>query len=1004
MQHIRQLAISARVALMLVLLLQGAFCFADDTEIFLSRGKADIKPNVFFILDDSLSMQWCWNKDGVYPDSKSKRNRCPDGTFTSRWDELQKTLNNVLPKMQDVNFGMMWMDYRRSGIPVDAIDKVRDQALASINKRPKPDLLWTPIDGSLYKAARYFNGFPAKQYRDHYFKGHSGKEALRLGKDFPSPITDACQPNYIVLVTDGDAWYDDIYPDIRELIGRKRDNWPKQNYPCVEQPGASSKNAERCVPELAEWLHTHDQMPNLEGDQTVTTHVISLAPDLNAPGATKDADNIEKIVKRRQFLNNVTDAGGGNYYEANNGEELSKQFNDIIEKAAKVENATFVNPSAAPTSSKRTTDQVYYALFQPGGSDRWAGNLKRYRFAAKAVTKNGKTSKEAVIYDVNDNPAIDADGAFKANAQSFWSKGADGGNITLGGAAWKLPEPAKRRLFVETEGRLGELAISNSAITNDLLGAVDNNERVALLNYIRGLDDDGLNERSKELGDFLHSAAVPFNYGSAESDQVVIIGSNEGFVHLFNRKTGVEEFAFMPGELLKNIKPIKANEPSTANKPHPYGVDNSVTVWLDDSNQNGQFDAGEHFYAYVTLRRGGQGIYALDITKRGQPKLLWQIDEKNKKAKGFARLGQSWSQPVKSKIKIGNNPKPTDVLIFAGGYDPTEDNLNGANDAYRSDSALGNAIYIVDAKTGNALWSASQSGAVLNLPDMQYSIPSSVKVVDIDNDGLADQMFVGDTGGQVWRLFIHNGESRNNLVTASGRRSNAPFAQLGKNNPKNARRFYQEPDVALDRGNNRLLVNIGSGYRAHPLNSNVDDRFYSLHADITRSPDLPLTESDLHQATRSFDHFDQEKAIKAINTAKGWYLPLEIGRGEKVLSTASSAGGDVFFATYVPANNRIGCQVMLGSNYVYRLSLSSASPPVEIINPPANGIAGKATVTYQPPFQKSDVVGIISGGGIFSDEKNRGTFMCFGDTCSELNISPCENPRGCKTYWIDLQN
>jgi len=999
MQHIRQLAVSTRAALMLVLLLQGAFCFADDTEIFLSRGKSDVKPNVFFILDDSLSMQWCWDKDGVYPDPNLKLNQCPNGTFNSRFDELKEMLNRLLPKMQDVNFGMMWMDYRHSGIPVDAIDKVRDQALALINTRSKPDLLWTPIDSSLYKAARYFNGFPAKQYPDHYFKGHSGIEALRLGKDFPSPITDACQPNHIVLVTDGDAWYDDIYADIRELIGRKRDNWPKENYPCVEQPGASSVNAERCIPELAEWLHTQDQMPNLEGEQTVTTHVISLVPDLNATGGNHQPDNINKIAKRGKFLKNITNSGGGNYYEANNGEDLFNQFNNILEKTAKVENATFVNPSAASTNSKRTTDQVYYALFQPGGSDRWSGNLKRYRFAAKVVTKNGKASKEAVIYDINGNQAIDAGGTFKADAQSFWSEGADGANITLGGAAWKLPKPAKRHLFVETEGHLGELAISNSAITNKLLDADNNNERVALLNYIRGFDDEGLNERNKQLGDFLHSAAVPFNYGSAESDQVVIIGSNEGFVHLFNRKTGVEEFAFMPGALLKNIKPIKANASSSDNKPHLYGVDNSVTVWLDDSHQNDQ-----HFYAYVTLRRGGQGIYALDITKRGQPKLLWQIDEKNKKAKGFARLGQSWSQPVKSKIKIGNNTKPTDVLIFAAGYDPTEDHFNGASDAYRSDTALGNAIYIADAKTGKYIWSASKSGAVLNLPDMKYSIPSSVKVIDINNDGLADQLFVGDTGGQVWRLFIHNGESANNLVTASGPFSNTPFAQLGENNPKNARRFYQEPDVALDRGNNRLLVNIGSGYRAHPLNTHVDDRFYSLHADLTSSPNFPLTESDLHQATRSFDHFDKEKTIKAINTAQGWYLPLEIGKGEKVLSTASSAAGDVFFATYVPASNRIGCQVMLGSNYVYRLNLSSASPSLETVNPAAKGIAGSVKVSYPPLFQKSNVVGIISGGGVFTDEKNKATFVCLGDTCGAINISPCENPRGCKTYWIDLQN
>jgi len=50
MQPSKLFTASARVTLTLVLLLQGALSFADDTEIFLSRGKSDVKPNVFFIL------------------------------------------------------------------------------------------------------------------------------------------------------------------------------------------------------------------------------------------------------------------------------------------------------------------------------------------------------------------------------------------------------------------------------------------------------------------------------------------------------------------------------------------------------------------------------------------------------------------------------------------------------------------------------------------------------------------------------------------------------------------------------------------------------------------------------------------------------------------------------------------------------------------------------------------------------------------------------------------
>jgi len=756
----------------------------------------------------------------------------------------------------------------------------------------------------------------------------------------------------------------------------------------VEQPGARSRLAERCVPELAEWLHNQDQMPDpLVGNQTVTVHAIGFA--------FKASTNKLRLRKRKEFLQNVVNAGGGDYYEADNGKELLTHFNTIFEQAAKVDNATFVNPSAVPTNSQNSTDQIYYALFQPSGSDRWSGNLKRYRFDAKDVIKFGRPDKEAVIYDANGNEALDSDGAFKSDSRSFWSDAPDGLIVNQGGAAWQLPKPAERHLFVNLHefGGLSELSSSNPNISKGLLGAANASERKELLNYIRGLTDDGSGERAKTLGDFLHSAPVPFNYGDSEEDQVIIIGSNEGFVHLFNRKSGKEEWAFMPGELLKNIKKIKANKPSTKDKPHPYGVDNTVTIWQEFSDDKKSI---KHIYAYITLRRGGRDIYALDITERDHPKLLWQI----KGGEGdFKRLGQTWSQPVKGKIKIDNTP--TDVLIFAGGYDATEDNFNDAHDGYRNNEALGNAIYIVDAITGTTLWSASKNQGNLRLPDMMYSIPAPVTAVDIDNDGLSDQLFVGDTGGQVWRFFIEQGKSGNRLIKASGADGNQPFAQLGENNPKNARRFYHQTDVARDDDSTKLFINIGSGYRAHPLNTQAENRFYSLRADLTGSPLAPLTESNLHQATRNFDNFNEEQTIKAIDSKQGWYLPLTIGQGEKVLSTPLSANGDVYFATYVPTNSRIGCQITVGTNYVYRLSLSSAAPPpLPLLDQQPAGIASAVQVR-QPMAVKSKTVGIVSGGAI---ERAKGkSWVNMGGNRFKLKSSPCKNKTGCKTYWMDIK-
>jgi len=380
--------------------------------------------------------------------------------------------------------------------------------------------------------------------------------------------------------------------------------------------------------------------------------------------------------------------------------------------------------------------------------------------------------------------------------------------------------------------------------------------------------------------------------------------------------------------------------------------------------------------------------------------LLWK---KSKADKGFERLGQTWSQPVKSKIKIASETK--DVLIFAGGYDLSEDDFNEKNSAYRDDNneAQGNAIYMVDAEKGDLLWSASKNGSNLNLPDMNYSIPATVSVIDIDRDGLADQLVVGDTGGQVWRLFIHNGKTANTLVSASGFSGNEPFAKLGEDNPQNARRFYHEADVERENsGNGRLMINIGSGYRAHPLNKNINDRFYSLRANLlTNDIKEPLREKDLHQATRVFDSdYDENKVIKTIEGGAGWYLALNAAPGEKMLSTAWMNGRYIEFNTYVPALNSdiIGCQVKPGKNHTYRLNSRSAAPPVERIEKSTvKGVAD--TIIYKAFYRENNFSGILSSGTSASADGQRyrinGMFI-------EQEGSPCLNPKGCKTYWIDL--
>jgi type IV pilus assembly protein PilY1 len=276
------------------------------------------------------------------------------------------------------------------------------------------------------------------------------------------------------------------------------------------------------------------------------------------------------------------------------------------------------------------------------------------------------------------------------------------------------------------------------------------------------------------------------------------------------------------------------------------------------------------------------------------------------------------------------------VLIVGGGYDPSQDNVD-----YNTDD-IGNRIYILDALTGSVLWSAgpSGSGANLQLSSMVNSFPADVRGLDMDNDGLADRMYAGDTGGRVWRFDITNGNTAGTLVTGG------VFASLGTgqgvtpadatgSSPTDARRFYYAPDLAMLKSNGQTFVNvaIGSGYRGHPLDTSIHERFYSLR--------------DYHFAAKTQTEFDSfvpitNEALVDVTTnltptipadSPGWRMDLRLPswQGEKVLAEARTFQSTILFTSYlpkagasVPGSN--SCIARQGANRLYAVNAVDGSP------------------------------------------------------------------------------
>ena len=163
--------------------------------------------------------------------------------------------------------------------------------------------------------------------------------------------------------------------------------------------------------------------------------------------------------------------------------------------------------------------------------------------------------------------------------------------------------------------------------------------------------------RPDVFADPLHSKPLVINYGTSIR---VVIGTNAGVLHMFEDKgeTVDENWAFMPKEFFKNIRPLRENY-STAEK--IYGIDGSITSHIQDKNGDGIINGTDKVWIFFGLRRGGTSYYALDISDPSAPSKLWHIDNETT---GFSELGQSWSQTKVAYSKLNISGDVASPVLF----------------------------------------------------------------------------------------------------------------------------------------------------------------------------------------------------------------------------------------------------------------------------------------------------------------------------------------------------
>ncbi|MGH8562941.1 MAG: pilus assembly protein [Gammaproteobacteria bacterium] len=875
---------------------------------------------------------------------------------------MKDVVKSVVDSNTNINIGLMRYDTKTtystppSGnkggpvvFPVSNIDApgVRDNFKSQVDGLTASG--WTPLSETLYEANLYLAGQGVV-----YGKAPNDISSVPGCLDpsdstrYKSPMEFECQKNFIVYLTDGEPTYDgDADSNIGSLLSGA--TLPSGDSTCAH--GTSEDPQDNCLDELAEYLHEKDLRSDLNGKQNAVSYMIGFTLDF-------------------PLLSEAATKGGGRYFTANTAQELSSAFTQIVTEIRKISD-TFTAPAVSVNAFNRLfhRDELYFAVFRPDADIRWPGNLKRY--------KVGVYGGEFAILDKNNNPAVDPNtGFFSDTSTSVWTDSAedipDGGEPEKGGAAGELRDPTNRKLYTYTgdyttasvkdlSDPVNKLDDSNTNLTNAMLGSPP--DRTKLIQWGRGMDVDDedadgvTSEPRRDMGDPLHSNPVLVTYGGTDEapDITVYVTTNDGYLHAINAGNdpgpatepngGKEIFAFVPQEMLGRLQSLK-DDPPIPGAGRDYGLDGPMTAWVkenpDDEDAEIEPGEGDRVILYFGQRRGGRNYYALDVTNRDAPELLWRIQGG---AGGFEELAETWSAPKRTRVQLGaTEASQKDVLIFGGGFDPDQE----TSTAPGADSQ-GRAIYMVDALTGDLLWwtgyddvAPSSPSPDLALNTMTNSIPANVRVIDLDRDGLADRMYAADMGGRLWRFDINNGAAVGQPLV-----SGALMAEFQKTTASDVpsteavnRRFFNEPDAALIVPPGKpsfMSISIGSGNRSHPLNKVTQDRFYMvrdpnpLAKPAAYPSQWPLQEDDMYDVTSMIDFSSTQQT--ELESSQGWMIRMvDAGTGsfvgEKALTEAVTFNGVVLFATFTPVATAStnACSPSQGTGRVYAVNVLNGNP------------------------------------------------------------------------------
>lgn len=584
-----------------------------------------------------------------------------------------------------------------------------------------------------------------------------------------------CRKNYAIVLSDGFPSTDDNWGLIGDITGDPHlpfEDWDGDGF--TADPYQYASPPPNYYDDVAEWMYNHSWLDKTEVADpaqsyvNVSTHHVSFG-------------------FQNPLMENAAAQSGGMFITAYNEGQLNAAFYALALSISEAVSFTAPVVSVDEANKIQHGDDLYMGQFLPMDSQYWPGNLKKYKLG------DGSDERPDIwqIYDGSNNEATDLYGRFLDNRDGFWGDENDdndldefgGPDIREDGVGEVLTERVEanftsgsytdRNIKTVIGGSLVDFNRDNVDPDHLGLDSSDTLTRDKVINWIYGYTFDAdpttgdpIATRDWALGAIVHSRPTVVDYYDA-SDHAIItkryitVCANDGMLHVFDDTDGSEVFAFIPPDVLTRLPQLETEFDLTL-------VDGSTKLFRRDAQPK---------YLFFGMRRGGYSYWKLDITDSNPN--TWTVSQFTD-----SELGQSWSDLEIVKIRTGASTY-TDVAIFSGGYDPTEDNYpepfndldnngtpyasNGNLDAneWKSSVAtqdinnngqydianpgtdsMGRALYVVDVDTLSTLFSVrydetTNSPSTLGTyssttqqtrTDMKFCFPATPTVAPISQD------------------------------------------------------------------------------------------------------------------------------------------------------------------------------------------------------------------------------------------------------------------------------